>query len=122
MIKAGGDRVVDWIWRLCNKAFESGAVPKDWISAVIVPLYKSKGERTECKNFRCISLLSMVGKVYAGISGILVDRVCKVTVGLTDDEQVVFRAGRGCVYQIFILKQVGEKAREKKTCICMWVL
>ena len=84
MIKAGGDRVVDWIWRLCNKAFESGAVPKDWISAVIVPLYKSKGERTECKNFRCISLLSMVGKVYAGISGILVDRVCKVTVGLTD--------------------------------------
>ena len=24
MIKGGGDRVVDWIWRLCNMAFESG--------------------------------------------------------------------------------------------------
>ena len=23
MIKGGGDRVVDWIWRLCNMAFES---------------------------------------------------------------------------------------------------
>ena len=24
MIKGGGDRVVDWIWRPCNMAFESG--------------------------------------------------------------------------------------------------
>ena len=29
MIKDGGDRVVDWIWRLCNMAFESGVVPED---------------------------------------------------------------------------------------------
>ena len=42
MIKGGGDRVMDWIWRLCNMAFESGVVPEDWISAVIVPLYNGK--------------------------------------------------------------------------------
>ena len=30
--------------------FESGVVPEDWRSAMIVPLYKGKGERTECKN------------------------------------------------------------------------
>ena len=47
MIK-GGDRVMDWIWRLCNMAFESGVVPEDWRSAMTVPLYKGKGERTEC--------------------------------------------------------------------------
>ena len=29
MIKGGVDSVVDWIWRLCNMAFESGVVPKD---------------------------------------------------------------------------------------------
>ena len=39
-------------------AFESGAVLEDWISSVIVPLYKGKGEMTECKNYRGISLLS----------------------------------------------------------------
>ena len=49
---------------------------EDWRSAVIVPLYKGKGERSECKNYRGISLLSVVGKIYAGI---LVDRVCIVT-------------------------------------------
>ena len=27
MKKDESDRVVDWIWRLCNMAFESGAVP-----------------------------------------------------------------------------------------------
>ena len=42
MIKGGGDRVVDCIWRLCKMAFESGIVPEDWKSDVIVPLYKGK--------------------------------------------------------------------------------
>ena len=46
MIKHGGDRVVDWIWRLCNMAFVSGVVPEDWRSAVIVLLYNGKEERT----------------------------------------------------------------------------
>ena len=50
----------------------------------------------------------MVGKIYARI---LVDRVRKVTEGLIDDKQAVFRPGKGYVDQIFTLKQVGEKAR-----------
>ena len=49
MVKGGSDRVVDCIWRVCNMAFEN-SVPGDRKSAVIVPLYKCKGERTECKN------------------------------------------------------------------------
>ena len=83
--------MVDWIWSLCNLAFESGVVPEDWRSAMIVPLYKSKGERTKCSNYRGISLLSVVGEIYAGI---LVDRVRKVTEGLIDNEQGGFRARR----------------------------
>ena len=67
MIKGGGDSVVDWIWRLCNIAFESGAVFEDWRSSVIVQLYKDKGERNKCKNYRGISMLSLVGKIFAGI-------------------------------------------------------
>ena len=60
-------------------AFESGGVPEGWKSVVIVPLYKGKGERTECKNYRGISV---VGKIYVGI---LAERVRRVTVGLIDD-------------------------------------
>ena len=53
---------------------------------MIVPLYKGKGKRNECKNYRGISSFSVVGKIYAGI---LVDRVHRVTGGLIDDEQGV---------------------------------
>ena len=57
-------------------AFESSVVSVDWRSAVTVPLYKGKGERTECMNYRGVSLLSVVEKVYAGI---LVGRVRRGT-------------------------------------------
>ena len=53
-----------------------------------------------------VSLLSIVGKIYAGI---LVDRVCRMTETLIDDEQGGFRAKRVCVDQIFTLKQIGKK-------------
>ena len=56
-------------------------------------------------------MFSVVGKIYAGL---LVDRTRKGTEGLIDVSKWVFRAGRGCVDQIFTLKQIGEKAREKK--------
>ena len=72
--------------------FESGVVPEDWRSAVIVPLYKGKGERTECSNYRGITLLSVVGKIHERI---LVDRVHKVTEGLIDDEQEGFQSTTG---------------------------
>ena len=60
---------------------------------MIVPLYKGKGERTEGKKYRGISLVSVVGKIYAWI---LVDRVRRVIGGSIDDEQGGFRAGRWC--------------------------
>ena len=97
-------------------AFESGDMSEDWIS-LIVPLYKGKGEMTECKNYRGISLyyrgirFSVVGNIYVVI---LVDRFRRVTGGLIDDEEGGFKPRRGCVDQIFMLNQICEKETEKK--------
>ena len=93
-------------------------MPEDWRSAVIIPLYKGKGERNKCKDYGDITLLSVFEKIY---SGILVDRVCRVTGGLTDDEHWSFREGLRCEDKIFTLKQIGEK-HERKNVKCMWVL
>ena len=71
ILKGGGNRVLDWIWRLCNMAFECDVMSESWRSAVIVTLYKGNGERTECSNYRAFGLLNVVGKIYAGI---LVDK------------------------------------------------
>ena len=108
MINDGGGRVLCWILRLCNMTFERGVVSEDRISAVNIPLHKGKGERTECRNYKGICLLSMVGKIYAGIlvcrkkyAGVLVDRARRGTEGLVHDEQRGFRTWKGCVDQIF---------------------
>ena len=37
---------------------------------------------------------------------------------MENDEQGGLRAGRGCVDQIFTLKQIGEEAQEKKCNLC----
>ena len=99
---------MDWV---CNITFENDIVLDDWRSAEIVPMFKDKGERTECCNYRGISLLSVDGKIYTGI---LVDRVHKVTEDLIDYVQGGFRVGRRCIDQIFIQKEKCEKARDKK--------
>ena len=61
-------------------------------SNVIVSLYKAEREMTKCKNYRDISLLIVVGKIYTGV---LLDRVRRVTEVLTDDEQGVSDKGGG---------------------------
>ena len=76
-------------------AFDTGVGPIEWRSAVIAPLYRDEVKRNECNNYRGISLLSMIGIIYAGI---LVDRVRRMTGGLIDNEQGGFRKGRGSVY------------------------
>ena len=55
--------------------FESGVVPEDWRSSVIVPLCRGGGEKSECESCRGVGLLSVFGKIYAGI---LVDGVRRV--------------------------------------------
>ncbi len=80
-------------------------MPVDWTSACVVPLYKGKGDKYECTSFRGISLLSVVGKVYGKV---LIKRVREGTEGMIRDKQGGFRRGRGCVDQIFAVRQVCE--------------
>ena len=57
------------VWRV-------GVAPEDWRKALIIciPIYK-KGSRLKCSNYRGIRLLSVVGKVYAGVMN---DRVSRL--------------------------------------------
>ena len=110
MIKKGGKAVREWFVRLCNVCYQDKKVPDDWKKACIVPIYKGKGSKMECKNYRGISLLSIPGKVYGRI---IIQRIIKVTEGLIGEEQCSFRQGRGCIDQVFSLRQMSEKACEK---------
>ena len=57
--------VFDNIWITCD-------IPPEWRRSIIVPLYKGKGDRRDCGNYRGISLLSVPGKIFARV---LLDRI-----------------------------------------------
>ncbi len=110
MLKYGGEIIVDWMVWICNLAWEQSKVPQDWRKAIVVPFYKGKGNREECSNYRCISLLSVPGKIYGRI---LNKRMMKITDKNVGAEQGGFGKGRGCVDQIFAVKMLVEKYLEK---------
>ena len=46
-----------------NLSLNSGCVPDSWKSASITPIYKGKGDRSECGNYRPISIIPTVAKI-----------------------------------------------------------
>jgi hypothetical protein len=108
-IKNSGPGGIQWLCRIFNLAMKSSVVPADWSFGVIAPIFK-KGNRKVCSNYRGISLLSVVGKVYASV---LVDRVRVIVEEVLDEAQSGFRPLRGCQDQIFCLRQAIEKLFER---------
>ena len=62
----GGAELQDRLLLLMEDVWKKGKVVKDWQDAEIVPIPK-KGDLRKCDNWRRISLLAVVGKVFAGI-------------------------------------------------------
>ena len=75
--------------------------------AVIVSLYKSKGETSDCSNYRSIILLSVASKIFATV---LLEKLIPVTAEDSLQEgQCSFRANRGTADIIFALSQTDSK-------------
>ena len=49
---------------LCS-VWNTGIIPTDWKRGLVVPLWKGKGDRQDCNNYREVMLLSVPGKVFA---------------------------------------------------------
>ena len=70
-----------------------------------------KGDRTECGNYRGISLLSAAGKIFARI---LLNRLSShITPEVVPETQCGFRSNRSTVDMIFCLRQLQEKCIEQ---------
>ena len=53
--------------KLSNLILENGIVPSDWVKGNIIPVYKNKGSKNEPNNYRPITLLSCIGKLFTSI-------------------------------------------------------
>ena len=68
-----------------------------------------KGDPSDCSNYRGISLLSVVSKLFESV---LLTRLRNVRDERVRKNQAGFRPGRGCIDQIFTLRQVLELRNE----------
>lgn len=91
--------------RLFNTAAREGRIPADWEIGIILPIHK-KGNNRDCNNYRGITLLSVVAKIYERL---LEGRLKRIIEPEIDESQCGFRRGRSVQDHIFAIKQMMEK-------------
>lgn len=100
--------------KLFNLIFDSGFVPDNWTLGNILPIYKNKGNINLAENYRPITLLSCLGKVFTAI---LNDRIAKYLDenNIIDSCQAGFRKGFSTIDNLFILQSLIDIAKVNKT-------
>ena len=91
--------------------WEDGAVPQDMRDAKIIAIYKNKGKRNDCNNYRGILLLSIVGKTFAQV---LLNRLQVLADRVYTEAQRGFRAARSTIDMVFSVRQLQENCREQR--------
>ena len=107
-MKSGGSAVIDWLTELLQEVWRTRQVPQEWKDATLVPLHKKKDNKI-CDNYRGVALLSVPGKVLALI---LLERLQTIIEPQLLEAQCGFRKGRGTVDQIWVVRQIVERAKE----------
>jgi hypothetical protein len=83
-------------------------LPYQWKESIIVPVHK-KDDKTDCSNYRTISLLSAS---YKHLSNIFLSRLSPYIEEITGDHQCGFRRNRSTTDLNFYNRQILEKQWE----------
>jgi len=114
--------VINVLCHMYQLCFDSGKTPSDWNKSIINPIPKDiTKDRRIPLNYRGISLLSCISKIY---SKILNKRMLDYAEnnGLLCDEQNGFRRNRSCVDHIYVLNSVlKNRMNEGKDTYCAFI-
>ena len=101
-LKSCPEPIMQLITDLFNLVLKTGIIPESWCIGMILPLYKNKGSVDDPDNYRGITLLSCIGKLFTAVIN---SRLTKYidAVGALGDEQAGFRHGHSTTDHIFTL-------------------
>lgn len=108
MIKLGGRCVIKTLRTLYNACLFGGSTPEKWNNAVMIILHK-KGDITDIGNYRPISLLSNIYKLFMRI---ITNRLEPKLDFHQPVEQAGFRSGFGTNDHLQVIKSLIEKVIE----------
>lgn len=114
---ANEDSLATEIHSLISHIWQVERMPKEWSEATVVPLYKNKGDKADCRNYRGISLLNTSYKI---LSIAIYNRLLPYVECKLGDYQGGFRPNRSTIDQIFSLRLMCEKMKEFQN--TMWLL
>ena len=86
LIKAGDGTICGEIHKLITCIWKKEKLPEEWKESIIVPIHK-KGDKTDCNNYRGISLLPTTYKM---LSNILLSRLTPYAKEIIGDHQCGF--------------------------------
>jgi hypothetical protein len=96
------------IHKLINFIWNREELPDQWKESIIVPVHRN-GDKTDCNNYRGISLLSTSYKI---LSNILLSGLGTHADLITGDHHCGFRRNKSTTDQIFCICQILEKRCE----------
>jgi len=105
LIKAGVRTIRGAIHKLIIAIWNKEELPVEWKESVRVPIHK-KGDKTECNNYRGISILPATYKI---LSNILRSMLIPYAEEIMGDHQCGFRRNRSTTDHIFCIRQILEK-------------
>ena len=98
---------------MIKRVWHQREVPQRWRDAVIKVLHKKK-DRTECGNYRGISLVAQAGKVLLKIVATRLSAYCEAR-NLLPEEQCGFRPHRSTTDMMFAIRRLQELGRKART-------
>lgn len=110
--KIGIDFLINFIFILFNSILNIGYYPLKWTDSLVFMLHK-KGLRSDANNYRSISLLNIISKMFAGIMHNRLFKWCN-RFHLLSENQFGFRAGRSTVDCLFIHDALIQQHLRKK--------
>ena len=93
------------ITRFFNIILDTGIVPTNWTLGLICPIYKKKGSANDPDNYRGITLLSCLGKLFTSIINERLSSLFNDD-NLMGEEQAGFRENYSTTDHIFVLHSI----------------
>lgn len=120
-IKNCPQNVIKLIVMLFNLILKTGFVPYDWCIGIIIPIFKKKGSPQDPKNYRGVTLLSCLGKLFTSCVNTRLTKYVNSR-GIIGEEQAGFRDGYSTQEPIFVLNElINIYLQNKKRLYCCYI-